>query len=169
MKGRVRRWLKEISALKTQFGGAVVAVTEDQHSAVLVFPSLVHIGTPLVLTVSLSEQYPFKPPSVEITGISNSFFGEWSPQNRLVEYISLLLGELRDAENNPSFQQGLAHIGKNFAFQLPSAINTSICGNCKNTVPKYVCGRCNNTYYCNARCQQAHFDIHKTACNALPI
>lgn len=84
-----RRLDFEIPRLKKAF--LHVGVSFDRRTAVV----LVQTN---IITLKLGENFPFEPPHVTVDGFLVSFIGKWSPQNRLVEFVEELIGDVRGAK-----------------------------------------------------------------------
>ena len=46
----------------------------------------------------------------------------------------------------------------------PVIDNKFICANCNGTQASNRCGGCKSVYYCNIKCQKAHWKQHKVLC-----
>lgn len=150
-----RRALKEFETLKNKYGQRII-ISEDFPAVILIEPSIVRIGKPIVLTITLKD-YPFRAPDTEAVGYFISPVQEWYASTQLEEYISSLLEAIRAAEQHYNNTGSETFANKNWAIRLSTTksikSNFELCQQCQVNEAEYQ-ERNLGGLFCSRDCQR---------------
>lgn len=146
------RWLrKELPALKAKYP-MLMTSGENETFVVIMQPSLVRAGKPVVITIDLGKHWPHREPNIEVAGYNSSFLSNWSPEYRVVDLVAGIFEDVRNAENNSEFRAGRPYTGAFVLLQNKSSDEMIGCAMCQ-TRSATKC-KCCDTPCCSKKCQK---------------
>lgn len=146
------RWhRKELPALKAKYP-MLMTGGENETFVVIMQPSLVRPGKPVVITVDLGKRWPLREPIFEVVGYNSSFLLKWSPEYRVVDLAAGIFEDVRNAEKSPEFRAGRPYTGQYMLLQNKSSGEMIGCAMCQT--PSATKCKCCDTPCCSKNCQK---------------